>query len=284
MLAYKVLDVVAAGASARAGAQGANGGRGCGHLKGLTMLRTFLTATALTGLISSFGAIAHAQTDDYRTYFTFSAPVTLPGVTLPAGRYLFRLADPTTGRKVISVLTADGRPLAMLHTIPNQLTRAPQNAEVRFMETPANVPPAIKTWWYPGKSIGYEFIYPMQQALQLAKVTPEPVLTTRTETTDFEKAELARISAAGAPIPVTVSETPPPVAPSGRAQQGEVAAAGDTRAPIAAAQDPQADERARSVGRTQLPQTASLLPTMALFGLLAILVGVALVPRRRPEF
>lgn len=247
------------------------------------MLRPFLTATALTGLISGFGAIAHAQTDDYRTYFTFSAPVTLPGVTLPAGRYLFRLADPTTGRKVISVLSADGRPLAMLHTIPNQLTRAPQNAEVRFMETPANMPPAIKTWWYPGKSIGYEFIYPMQQALQLAKVTPEPVLTTRTETTDFERAELARISAAGA-VPVTVLETPPPVAPSGRAQQGEVVAAGDTSARIAAAQDPKADERARAAGRTQLPQTASLLPTAALFGLLAILVGVAVSPRRRPEF
>jgi hypothetical protein len=247
------------------------------------MLRTLLTATALTGVMLGLGAIGHAQTSDYRTYFTFSAPVTLPGVTLPAGRYLFRLADPTTGRKVISVLSADGKqPLAMLHTIPNQLMQAPQNAEVRFMETPANMPPAIKTWWYPGKSIGYEFIYPMQQAIQLAKATPEPVLTTRTETTDFEKAELARISAAGAPVPVTVLETPPPVIPSGRAQQGEVAA--PTSAPVAIAQDSQADERARSVARTELPQTASLVPTAALFGLLAILAGVAVSLWRRPEF
>lgn len=248
------------------------------------MLRTFLAATALVGLILGISGTAHAQTDDYRTYFTFSAPVTLPGVTLPAGRYLFRLADPTTGRKVISVLSADGKtPLAMLHTIPNQLTRAPQNAEVRFMETPANMPPAIKTWWYPGKSIGYEFIYPRQQALQLAKVTPEPVLTTSTETTDFEKAELARISAAGA-VPVTVVEAPPPVAPSGRAQQGEVVAAGGSSAPSSVTQAPQADERARISARTELPQTASLVPAAALFGLLAILAGVGLSLWRRPEF
>ena len=248
------------------------------------MSKTILAATALMGFMLGLGAVSHAQTDDYRTYFTFSAPVTLPGVTLPAGRYLFRLADPTTSRKVISVLSADGKqPLAMRHTRPNPLTRAPQDAEVRFMETPADMPPAIKSWWYPGKSIGYEFIYPVQQARQLAKVTPEPVLTTRTETTDFEKAELARISAAGAPIPVTVVETPPPVIPSGRAQQGEVVASGNTSAPIVAAQDPQADERARNAARTQLPQTASLLPTAALFGLLTILAGVAVSLWRRPE-
>ena len=36
----------------------------------------------------------------------------------------------------------------------------------------------VKTWWYAGKAIGYEFIYPREQALQLAKSTKEPILTT----------------------------------------------------------------------------------------------------------
>ena len=39
-------------------------------------------------------ATVSAQTADRRTIFTFNGPVTLPGVTLPAGQYLFRLADP----------------------------------------------------------------------------------------------------------------------------------------------------------------------------------------------
>src|SRR6185436_9625463 len=158
-----------------------------------TMLKRIVALSAFALLALSIGS-AHAQPADYRTFFTFSGPVTLPGVTLPAGTYLFRLADPTTGRKVINVLSADGkRSLAMLHTIPNQLLTAPRNPEVRFMETTATTPPPIKTWWYPGKAIGYEFIYPRSQALQLAKLTSEPVLTTIAESQDFEKADLARI-------------------------------------------------------------------------------------------
>lgn len=244
-------------------------------------MKTLAVVAALAVLSVGIGGTAHAQTEDYRTYFTFSAPVQLPGVTLPAGKYLFRLADPTTGRKVVSVLSADGKtPLAMLHTIPNRMAEAPREAEIRFMETPANLPPAVKTWWYPGKSIGYEFIYPRAQALQLAKVTSQPVLTTRAETKDFETADLARISGAGVPAPVIVEETPAPAIVTGRAQRGEVAPAG-TSAPVAAAQDPQADERARGAVRTQLPQTASWTPSLVLVGALTMLAGVALALRRR---
>ncbi|HEU4694749.1 MAG TPA: hypothetical protein VFS23_40560, partial [Vicinamibacterales bacterium] len=158
------------------------------------------------------------------------------------------------------------------------LPQAPRDAEIRFMETPANVPPAIKTWWYPGKSIGYEFIYPRQQALQLAKVTLEPVLTTVAETRDFETADLSRISGSGVPAPVVVDENPAPVVATGRVQQGEVVTGGGS---VTAAQDPRADERARATARTALPQTASSLPTVALFGALAMLAGLALSLRQR---
>ena len=131
-----------------------------------------LTIVSTFAMLALAAATAQGQPSDYRTFFTFSGPVTLPGVTLPAGTYLFRLANPDSSRKVINVLSADGkRSLAMLHTIPNQLLRAPQNPEIRFMEAPANMPPPIKTWWYPGKAIGYEFIYPRTQALALAKST-----------------------------------------------------------------------------------------------------------------
>ena len=98
------------------------------------MLSRIIALSTLAALTLGISGVAQAQPADYRTYFTFSAPVTLPGVTLPAGRYLFRLADPNGSRKVISVLSADGKtPLAMLHTIPNQLPQAPRDAEIRFM-------------------------------------------------------------------------------------------------------------------------------------------------------
>jgi len=245
------------------------------------MLSKLIALSTLAVLTLSMSGTAQAQTADYRTYFTFSAPVTLPGVTLPAGKYLFRLADPSSSRKVINVLSEDGRKsLAMLHTIPNQLLKAPQDPEIRFMETSGTMPPAIKTWWYPGKSIGYEFIYPRQQALQLAKLNKEPVLTTRADTKDFETADLSRIDGSGVPAAVTVEETPAPVAATGRAQQGEVASGGSS----AAAQDTRADERTRSTTRTQLPQTASSMPTLLLFGALAMCAGLGLMLWRRPQF
>jgi hypothetical protein len=246
------------------------------------MLSRLIVASTLAVLVAGIGGTAHAQTSDYRTYFTFTTPVTLPGVTLPAGRYLFRLADPNSSRKVISVLSADGKtPLAMLHTIPNQVNKAPNKPEIRFMETSANMPPAIKTWWYPGKSIGYEFIYPRAQALLLAKGTSQPVLTTRAETTDVVTADLARIDGSGVPAVVVVEEAPAPVAAAaGRAQQGEVADGGSS---ATAAQDTRADERARSTARTQLPRTASSMGLMILLGALAMCTGFSVWLFSRPS-
>jgi hypothetical protein len=247
------------------------------------MLSRITVVATLAVLTLGITGTAQAQPADYRTYFTFSAPVTLPGVTLPAGRYLFRLADPNGSRKVISVLSDDGKkPLAMLHTIPNQLPKPPQDPEIRFMETAANVPPAIKTWWYPGKSIGYEFIYPRQQALQLVKGTSETVLTTRAETKDFESADLSRVSGSGVPAAVTVEENPAPTAATGRAQQGEVASGGSS-AIGSAAQGTRSDESARAATRTRLPQTASSMPTALLFGALALCAGLGLSLRPRPR-
>jgi hypothetical protein len=56
----------------------------------LSKLVTFLMLAVLT-LASGLAK----QPADYRTYFTFSAPVTLPGMTLPAGSHL-PAADPDT--------------------------------------------------------------------------------------------------------------------------------------------------------------------------------------------
>ena len=146
------------------------------------------------------------------------------------------------------------------------------------METSSNVPPPVKTWWYPGKSIGYEFIYPRAQAMQLAKVTTEPVLTTTQETSQFESADLSRISGSGRS--------------GGGDGRGDAGAGGGGRpraagrgvrqhramllAGAVASQDTRADERARATARTELPQTASNVPNLMLFGALALAIGFGL--------
>lgn len=238
----------------------------------MSKLVAFLTLAVLT---LSIAGRAEAQPADYRTYFTFSAPVTLPGITLPAGKYVFRLADPDSSRKVINVLSADGKKsLAMLHTIPNQAMKAPKDAEIRFMETSAKVPPPVKTWWYAGKAIGYEFIYPRKQALELAKATSEPILTTAKETTDLASADLSRVNGPENQS-VTVEQQPAPREASGRAQPADADAA-QGGASANAAQDTRAAERARTTARTQLPRTSSSTPTVLVLGALALAMGLGL--------
>jgi hypothetical protein len=149
------------------------------------MLRNALrSACAVTLLACFMEGAASAQTFDQRTVFTFSGPVALPGVTLPAGQYLFRLADPTGEGKVVAVLSADGKtPYGMFFSLPAERFEPASAPEVRFMETAAGVPAAIKAWWYPGERMGYEFMYPKDQALRLAQGASQPVLTTQAHTT-----------------------------------------------------------------------------------------------------
>src|SRR5215831_10907782 len=148
-----------------------------------------------------YASTALAQPEDKRTYFTFSAPIALPGVTLPAGRYLFHIVDTTTSRKVIQVQSDDQkRSFAMMNTISDTRRDPPKDATVAFYEAARGTPAAVKSWWYPGETIGYQFIYPRAQAKQLAKATGQPVLTTKSESTKSEEtksAELTRVDANG---------------------------------------------------------------------------------------
>jgi hypothetical protein len=149
------------------------------------MLRKALrSACAIAVLACLMEANGFAQTYDKRTLFTFSGPIALPGVTLPAGQYLFRLADPGSSRKVVQVLSADGKtPYGMFFSLPAERVEPASTPEVQFMETASGMPAAIKAWWYPGERSGYEFMYPKDQARRLAQGAGQPVLTTPAQTT-----------------------------------------------------------------------------------------------------
>ena len=103
-------------------------------------MRSSKVLRAILGLslgVTLYASTAQAQTEDKRTFFTFSGPIELPGMTLPAGRYVFHIVDTTTSRKVIQVMSEDGKkPFVMANTIPDQRRDAPKDATVAFYETP----------------------------------------------------------------------------------------------------------------------------------------------------
>jgi LPXTG-motif cell wall-anchored protein len=232
-------------------------------------------AVMLIGLLAA--ATAHAQPTDKRTFFTFSGAVEIPGATLQAGKYVFHLADPDTGRTVVQITSADGkRVYGMFFSRSAERTTAASDAEVRLMEAPRGVPPAIRTWWYPGERTGREFVYPKQQARRIAERTHQAVLTTVKETTttnETNTTELTRVSPTGSETSITADNAADDATPSGSAQTGE-------RAPAPAPAPTRVGTVARA--RTHLPQTASASPLVALIGVL-LLVGATVIRVRRAQ-
>ena len=259
-----------------------------------------MLSTRIFGLVCPVAVFAcllaapvSAQPLDKRTLFTFSGPITLPGVTLPAGQYLFRLADPNSSSKVVQVLNADGtKPYGMFFTMAAERFEPASTPEIRFMETASGTPAAIKTWWYPGERTGYEFIYPKEQARRLAMGASQPVLTTHAQTTMTEQtntADLSRVSSGGQETQVNASAAPTAATPSGTTQEGQIAssslsiptpsipAVGSAPAVTqTASAQTTSQSSAAQPKRTRLPRTSTQLPLVAMVGTLALLSAATL--------
>lgn len=221
------------------------------------LIARFGCATAILAFVA---VMASAQSFDKRTYFTFKGPTAVPGVTLPAGKYLFRVANDATSRNVIQVLSSDGKKsYALFQTLRAERPDPARDSEVRFMETAAGMPNALKTFWYFGERGGYEFIYPKEQARLLAKGTGQPVLTA-----EPKAPEVARITPKGEEVAVA----PEPFKPEAPSVVGEPAP------PALAIAEPQVPVSQQA--RAELPKTASNLPLFAVMGLALLLGGAVL--------
>jgi hypothetical protein len=195
--------------------------------------------------------VTGAETYDKLAFLTFNGPVQIPGATLSAGTYRFRLTNPATSRNVLQVLSNDGAIVyAMFHTIPDARTSVTDEAIVTFRETPVGVPPAVRSLFYGGEHLGYEAVYPDGGPNMIAPWVPLPEIT------------------------YTITPAEPviekPVAPL--PFEPEVAL--EPAIPVA---EPEA------VGEPapELPHTASPLPFFATGGLLSLLAGLALWRRPR---
>lgn len=124
------------------------------------MMRTVLTTVAAALFVTMAAPAVHATPHDSRTYFAFSQPVAVPGAVLPAGEYIFRLADPDTGRRVVQVLNREtGESHGMFFTRTAERATVAEEPEVTLGEAPAGTPRSIAAWWSPGSTIGREFVY-----------------------------------------------------------------------------------------------------------------------------
>ncbi len=240
------------------------------------MLKRLISTSVLVVLVgAASGANAFTSTSDKRTYFTFNQPVALPGVTLPAGTYMFRLADDTTSRKVIQVANKQGtESYAMLHTMPVYRPDAPRDPEIRFMETAAGAPVAVRAWWKDGETTGYGFIYSKEElaALNRPPAAAEPRAEARIEPAVPVDAEPAGEPVAEGPIsgPDVVNGDGLP------AEEPELVAQAPANQQVPpAAPEPQSEVRQET--REELPRTASPLALLLITGLATTGIGLRLL-------
>jgi hypothetical protein len=281
----------------------------------MTSIRKVALACVTSALMALPLTAAAQGPANQDTFFTFSQSVELPGKTLPAGKYFFQLMDSPSNRHIVKVMSEDRKEIhATLLAIPYYSNARPTDKpEVRFMESPAQASGgaadtnAIKIWFYPGNSTGHEFIYPRSQAMQIAARTGQPVLTTKTEEEISAEAvtdtDLTRIDRGGADTAVETStrsttettttataETPartqPAPAPVTSPETDRTAAsttpaerttAVDRTAQTTPARTADVD---RDTDRTDLPNTAGILPLLALIGI-GSLVGSRMLRRSR---
>ncbi len=280
----------------------------------MTSIRKVALA-CMTAAMVTLSVNAGAQTGprNQDTFFTFSQAVELPKTTLPAGTYFFQLMDSSSNRHIVKVMSQDRKELhATLLAIPYYSNDRPSDEpQVRFMETAAQSGAAstnaIKIWFYPGNTVGHEFIYPRPQAMQIASRTGQSVLTTKTEE---ESSDLTRVDRNGVDTEASVTAQASTETTQAQAQtqtqtqtqtQAEVQtapepAAASQREPVGAltgqpgrtepapmpertAEPAPAPERERPA-RTDLPNTAGMLPLLALIGIGSI-VGSRLLRRAR---
>ena len=224
-------------------------------------IQAFVFAFAVCALCLMFAGAAFAQQGwDKRTMVTFDSPVEIPGVSaqvLPAGTYVFRLADSAGNRHIVQIYNRDETHLyANILAVPNYRLRPTDKTVITFSERKAGEPQAIRAWFYPGDNSGQEFVYPKKRAVELAKETNLPVLY---------------IPEAIAPNIVAPAATPAaaPIIALREAPLLAVTPAGQDVA-VAEVVVPPPVQTASAV----LPRTASALPLVALMGLFCLLVGL----------
>ena len=145
----------------------------------MRVVKALCCAVVMTAM---FAPGARADEWDKKTILTFSGSVQIPGATLPAGTYVFKLADLAGNRHVVQVFDkGEKKIIATLMAIPNQRLTASTKPVVMFSERPSGSPQAVKVWYYPGERIGNEFVYPKSQAMRIAKETHQRVLSSNDE-------------------------------------------------------------------------------------------------------
>lgn len=130
----------------------------------MSRFQTFSLTAAISGAFL-FGAVCvpalQASVTNEKTIFRFSEPVEVPGMVLPAGRYVFKLDQGVGDLNIVQIENpAQNKTYGLFLVTPDYRWKAPHKPAVTFVRRASGAPEAIRAWFYPGDKYGNEFVYP----------------------------------------------------------------------------------------------------------------------------
>ena len=135
--------------------------------------KIYIALGFLIALALFFELTAHADEVNQATTITFSVPVQIPGQVLPAGTYILEQAVPDDDQHLVRIFSADRKVVyATLQTAAAE-RQEPGDTTIVLAQPENGDPNILVKWFYPGRSIGQEFLYSKQKEQQIATATQE---------------------------------------------------------------------------------------------------------------
>jgi hypothetical protein len=232
-------------------------------------------ALRIMGLVTILAAsTAQADVFNKKTKLTFSQPVRVPGTTLAAGTYIFKLVDSQSNRNIVQVANLrENKTYATILAIPDYRLNPSSKTIVTFGEVGAGCASAVKAWFYPGDNFGSRFVYGKKEATEMAKSCQQPVPHVPTEVaTKAVTAPAVLESNSTEPAVVALVQAPVKTATP---QAAETDYAPTTFAKVDAADTSGIDGSVPTAAApAKLPKSASTLPLLSIVATMLLGAGV----------
>jgi hypothetical protein len=132
---------------------------------------------------------------DHQTTLTFAAPIEVPGATLQPGAYVFEAAAEPGGRQPIKIYNSDRSKLIATVDAVSMKREGPADVAQYRPTILGSAPTALKGWFRPNATTGYQLVYSAREAAAIANRTDERVIATDME--GGNPAQLVVIDAVG---------------------------------------------------------------------------------------
>ena len=122
--------------------------------------------------------LAQASEANEQTEVTFDQSVEIPGCVLQAGSYWF--VRDTNNTDVVRIFSLDWKTLYATEMTASAERPTPfDNTTFTLAERESSSSEALVKWFYPGRTIGHEFLYPKQVERELAHDRQQTIVSGR---------------------------------------------------------------------------------------------------------